>query len=248
MTVEENVTQSVEAGISKSFALSIRVFVILTAMLSAALITGALFDDASASDVFMLFIPILGAAGILALIVFFIGKKFIWTSSQRYPTGKPLFDRKGVVMVAAACLFGIYTAYTGTEERLKEKARIAALTPEQRLAEAEAKHMKDQAETEAKAAKERNHKVEIKRIRFAKIVAEALRNSLRDPQSLTIEYLGVNKESSIACIEYRAKNGFGGMNRTYAVLKNEKFLFQNADAWNKNCANVSLYEMTSIVD
>lgn len=73
-----------------------------------------------------------------------------------------------------------------------------------------------------------------KQIVVAMTAAKTIKNNLRDPDSLKWEDARANADGSVLCLEYRAKNGFGGMNRTKAAYLNGKYT-ETTNAWNKNC-------------
>jgi hypothetical protein len=54
----------------------------------------------------------------------------------------------------------------------------------------------------------------------------------------------VNDSGSVVCLTYRSRNGFGGMNREFAVYAAGK-PSQSVAAWNKHCAGKSLNNLTS---
>jgi hypothetical protein len=251
MSTQNETTQLTNLGRKKSATFAVKVFAIASSMLLSSLVIGTLMSDTSVSQGFLLTIPIAIAAMFFGLIAYFLGEKLIWKESQRHPQGQPVFDRISIGLIVVACLFGGFNTYTKTSSKreadAKEQERVAALTPEERQAEIEAKQAKEQAELDAKLEKERAHKLELTRIGFARDATEGLRNSMRDPQSLTVESLGVNKDANLACIEYRAKNGFGGMNRGFAVVQNGRFYFDKAEVWNKSCSHASLYDMMFVV-
>jgi uncharacterized OB-fold protein len=60
--------------------------------------------------------------------------------------------------------------------------------------------------------------------RDKRIMTSALyiKHRLRDPDSLVWEYFLSNETGDLLCIGYRAKNGFGGMNREHAVVVGTK--------------------------
>ncbi|MCU4120942.1 hypothetical protein [Variovorax sp. N23] len=72
--------------------------------------------------------------------------------------------------------------------------------------------------------------------------AKAVKSTLRDPDSLKWEFIGVNDDATVACLKYRAKNGFGGMNGEFAVIANGKATRSAAD-WKKHCS-APLHEET----
>ena len=74
-------------------------------------------------------------------------------------------------------------------------------------------------------------------------VIETLYKNMRDPDSFKLHSVYVLESSTVlvSCVEYYARNGFGGMNREYAVGTSThgdfKFSANNATVWNKMCAN-----------
>ncbi len=84
---------------------------------------------------------------------------------------------------------------------------------------------------------------QVSEARFQRTVAagKLVKSTMRDPDSLVWETISANEDASIMCFEYRAKNGFGGMNREFVVITN-KGASQKPDAWNKNCTK-PLYDL-----
>jgi hypothetical protein len=129
-----------------------------------------------------------------------------------------------------------------------ERARIAALTPEQLAAMA--KQREEQAAAAAKAAAEKELAAANEKERKAKRDAQlqlaasgalTLKRAMKDPESFNLTSLVV-KDSGAACYEYRAKNSFGAILPSSAVLTSRgKLLTQTQDgntfvgAWNKEC-------------
>lgn len=97
-------------------------------------------------------------------------------------------------------------------------------TPEQ-IAEAKAR---DKADTE--------------RTVKAGIVLQSIKVAMRDPASVTWSTIRSNEDGSVVCVEYRARNGFGGMNLEYATYSGGKISTKPA-AWNKHCTD-DLYDMS----
>lgn len=64
--------------------------------------------------------------------------------------------------------------------------------------------------------------------------AGTLKQSMRDPDSLVWEDIRANEDATVICLSYRARNGFGGMNREFAVYGGGK-ASQKPAAWNKYC-------------
>ena len=69
----------------------------------------------------------------------------------------------------------------------------------------------------------------------AAIAVHILRSSLRDPDSLVLESVYSRVPAMAVCMEYRAKNGFGGVNRERAAFYNLQ-LSKSASVWNRYCA------------
>jgi hypothetical protein len=67
-------------------------------------------------------------------------------------------------------------------------------------------------------------------------VTELLK-AMRDPESFSLGSELAMPDGSI-CYEYRARNGFGGMNKEYAVLTPKgKLSLNEPSSWNRFCAN-----------
>lgn len=71
-----------------------------------------------------------------------------------------------------------------------------------------------------------------------------LKKSLRDPDSLQYDHV-IATENGTICYEYRAKNGFGGVNRgkAFYLPKEDKFRMSEMDSfgktWKRECAGKS---------
>lgn len=75
----------------------------------------------------------------------------------------------------------------------KNRAREAAMTPEQR------------------AAAEKEKLAENKRFSLARSAIRSLKHGLKDPDSLNVETVLVEDSGNIVCIGYRAKNSFNAV-------------------------------------
>lgn len=62
----------------------------------------------------------------------------------------------------------------------------------------------------------------------------ALRRAARNPESLVIESGLASDDGKLLCIEYRAQNGFGGMNREFVAFQDGAAKSTSA-FWNKHC-------------
>lgn len=75
---------------------------------------------------------------------------------------------------------------------------------------------------------------ETSRGELAFAAGKAIKQSVRNPDSLVIEQASSNNDGSLLCVEYRAQNGFGGMNREFVAFQNGK-THQSSSFWNKHC-------------
>lgn len=80
------------------------------------------------------------------------------------------------------------------------------------------------------------------RINVARSLERYLEAMMRDPESLKIEVMQVEKHGQIVCAIYRARNGFGGMNRDL-VVKVGADMLQGEEAWQKHCVSGDLHDM-----
>ncbi len=182
----------------------------------------------------------LGIAALMGLligaIVYGISHKFIWANGDT--TNAKIFGAKSIVVMLAVAMLGGFQAYRTVSAKHeiveREEARWNALTDDEKKAELDAKQRAiDEAEA-AKKKQEQEKANDTKRYVLAKLLAKSLKDSMRDPDSFVVESLRVNDDGTVACVEYRAKNGFGGMNREFAVYKKEK-ITKDAGAWNASC-------------
>lgn len=72
------------------------------------------------------------------------------------------------------------------------------------------------------------------RMAMAAAAAKALKQSLREPDSLDIISIKTDQLANIICLEYRAKNGFGGTSIEHLVVLPKRSSDKAAD-WNKHC-------------
>ena len=93
----------------------------------------------------------------------------------------------------------------------------------------------------AKAAADAKRKKEEETFVKAQIGAKVLKQAMRDPDSFKLASVLV-MDSGAVCYEYRARNGFGGMNVSHAVLSSDGKTFKGQDedgfsrVWNKECS------------
>jgi len=120
--------------------------------------------------------------------------------------------------------------YDGKAQK-REETRLAQMTPEQRQAEIKKKE-EDKRNKENRAAN-------------SAVAVASLKSALRDPSSLELDWVGVNEKGTVICIDYRAKNGFGGYSSEYITYVNGK-ASKSADSWNANCAHKEMYNYKHI--
>ena len=84
-----------------------------------------------------------------------------------------------------------------------------------------------------------------KRFQTTVMVAKSVKASLRNPDSVVWSGILANDDASVVCIEYRAQNGFGGMNLGQIAYVKGK-LQTSAAVWNKNCADKQMNNMKNI--
>lgn len=101
-------------------------------------------------------------------------------------------------------------------------------TPEQEAAEV------------AQAAKEKLEQARNSIMRETYIV---VRSNLRDPDSMKVELMAASANPEVACLAYRARNGFGGMVRDVMVWDGKTYQ-KTAKAWKKNCEGPHLQNIT----
>lgn len=90
----------------------------------------------------------------------------------------------------------------------------------------------------AKTASDHMHN---ERVSAAYVAYRRLVDSMRDPDSFRLESAVLVSETGAVCYQFRARNGYGGMNRGYAALNspggllttNEMMTFR--DAWRTSC-------------
>lgn len=86
-------------------------------------------------------------------------------------------------------------------------------------------------------------KLDEKRFNLAVGALIFIKKNLREPESVVWETVLVNDAATAICVEYRARNGFGGMNRELAVITDSK-LEKTARAWNAKCTK-GMHDKTS---
>ena len=107
-----------------------------------------------------------------------------------------------------------------------------------------------QAAAPEKTAEELRHE---KEVTVATVAAKSIKAALRNPDSFVLESALV-MDSGAVCLDYRAQNGFGGMNREQAVVPaNTTKLFGTdtqgfKSAWRTHCAGKTRRDVTYLVN
>lgn len=127
------------------------------------------------------------------------------------------------------------------EEAAAEKAE-AAKTPAQREVEAKLQAAQQKGQAEAKAKHDADMLNEANRIRVARAVAQAIRDSAREPDSIVFNSLRTDEKANIVCAEFRGRNGFGGYSRQFVIVTPQKTYQDNIAQWNKHCSG-ELYDI-----
>lgn len=101
------------------------------------------------------------------------------------------------------------------------------------------------ADTNTAAAKTKaEDKAQEKRAEIAGLAVASLQAAVRDPDSFKLERAFTTMDAQYACVRYRARNGFSGMNREHVVFTT-KGGDQSASAWNRHCVSGEFSEQTS---
>jgi hypothetical protein len=207
-------------------------------------LTSLIFDDVGIIDFLRVMIPMFFLIFFIAVAVYYVLDKY-WSEGQRVASGTKLFNKYSIGLIALSMAIGlglsISRIYEKNEVVRKESERINSMSAEekQRIAEDVAKQQEEKTKQELAKIKEENLKES--RFRVAVALLKSVRSSLRDPESFVVEFVGVNEDSTVACVEYRAKNGFGGMNKEFAVYAKDK-ISQSPESWNKYC-RTNFYDM-----
>ncbi|MBR8221117.1 MULTISPECIES: hypothetical protein [Burkholderia cepacia complex] len=135
--------------------------------------------------------------------------------------------RKAIGLVLVVC---ILTTLSGLIRGWGSRSSPAAAAPSQEeVRQQEEKRQRD----------EQSKKMQV--ITYG--VIRDIYTNLRDPDSFKLHsvFIPDNDKVLVSCVEYFARNGFGGMNREYAVGTSThgdfKFSPNNARIWNKMCAD-----------
>lgn len=88
-----------------------------------------------------------------------------------------------------------------------------------------------QTQIDADAAQSAKKEAAFQRVVF---FMKRVRSTLRNPKSIEWDEIRANDDASVICLEYRAQNGFGGMNKEFFVFTKDK-ASQEPAVWNRVC-------------
>lgn len=77
------------------------------------------------------------------------------------------------------------------------------------------------------------------------ITAKQLKNALREPESVDWIYMGTDENAEVVCLQYRARNGFGGMSVERMTVTTQES-GQDAALWNRHCGKAMMYDMLHV--
>lgn len=95
------------------------------------------------------------------------------------------------------------------------------------------------------AAEKAADKADTDRMVAAAMVMQSIKAAMRNPSSVQWKAVRANDNGSVVCVEYRAQNGFGGMNVEYAAYTGKGISTKPKD-WNKHCTS-ELYDMKNAI-
>ncbi|MBU3667662.1 MAG: hypothetical protein FGM53_03885 [Rhodocyclaceae bacterium] len=230
----------------KTYLVSGTVFFALCSYLIGGIIVGNFLGDIKLTDVWGYALYSVAGAAILSFILFLIVEKLVWKNDERFSTNLNFSNKFSIAIVSIAFVAGSYVNYsrvTNMQSAIAaEQARWNAMTPEQQQAEVDERVAKQKAKELETQLAERQKKNADWRFKVAYVFMSELKKSMRDPSSFEVEEAWANERGSIVCVQYRAKNGFGGYNREIAVLNGDK-ISKSANTWNKNCTK-NMYDVT----
>jgi len=146
---------------------------------------------------------------------------------------------KRLAIVGATLLFVLLIVLATVEIRKDRAANTAYEAAEQRAAEAQAKWRAEHPDWNKGAieAAEKRRLDEIAEKKKQESIFGTVRfvkDQMRDPDSYQTINVAANADGSIVCLEYRAKNGFGGFNVGRAInIKDKVALSESYSGFNK---------------
>lgn len=100
---------------------------------------------------------------------------------------------------------------------------------------------KDTADPEAAGRAAAESRLAEQRMQRAGLAGTAIKKTLRDPDSVRWEQIFTSENGELVCIEYRAKNGFGGYEAGVMVLDG-KDVFTTSKEWDSRCTGRALFD------
>ena len=136
-----------------------------------------------------------------------------------------MFTKLVAVFIVATILIAVFQ---GSSE--KQSSQSPVLTPAQK----------------AENAKQDEY------VKRAALGAIMLKKSMRNPDSFKLDSALVIDKTGAVCYDYRAQNGFGGINIGHAVLSGKTFKTSEMSGfeqiWNRDCANKAGHETSASIN
>ena len=208
-------------------------------------LTSLIFDNVGIVDFLRVMIPMFFLIFFSAIAVYYVLDKYIWSEGQKVASGTKLFNRYSIGLISLSIAFGLGLSVSRILEKNEalriqnERLNSMSETEKQKITQDVVKREEEKVKQEVAKIKEVD--IKEKRFRVAVALLKSVKSSLRDPESFAVEYVGVSEDATVACVEYRAKNGFGGMNKELAVYAKDN-ISQTPESWNKHC-RINLYDM-----
>jgi hypothetical protein len=73
-------------------------------------------------------------------------------------------------------------------------------------------------------------------------VLQAIKKSAREPDSIAWSEIIANNSGTVICVDYRGKNGFGGVSSEQVVVVSGE-IKQGKKDWNRHCVGSSMVQM-----
>lgn len=144
-------------------------------------------------------------------------------------------------------VFSSFTNYSNQANDSTHETEFKVLETPEQLVERNKKNEEIQKEIAE------NKKKDDEAIQKATIGAIALKKAMRDPESFKLESALVINDTGAVCYDYRARNGFGGVNVGHAVLASDGKRFKTNEEdgftklWNKECVNKTGKEVVTAI-
>jgi hypothetical protein len=220
-------------------------FLMALGYLTSLSLASLIFDNVGVIDFLRVMIPMFFLIFFSAVAVYYVLDKYIWSEGQRVASGTKLFNKYSIGLIALAIAIGLGLSFSRIYEKNEavriEKERLNSMTETEKQKIVQEAINREEEKTKQEIAKIKEGNLKENRFRVAVALLKSVKTNLRDPESFSVEYVGVNEDATVACVEYRAKNGFGGMNKEFAVYAKNN-ISQTPESWNKYC-RTNLYDM-----